>query len=209
MPPPSLHLYTYADPPNPKHVDQILDVLRHDGVIAMSTGTNWAFAADPTSKKANQRIQRLKPNHSNDRPFSLMCSDIAMATTMTAIDGSAYRRLRRIWPGPFTVLLKASRQLPRVLKTKRAIVGVRIPDDPFALHLIERFGGPLVVSTVPKNPDGTYLTMGYEVQELFGHALDLVVDLGEPLPATETTVLDLTSGEVEVVRQGVGDISLL
>jgi tRNA A37 threonylcarbamoyladenosine synthetase subunit TsaC/SUA5/YrdC len=106
------------------------------------------------------------------------------------------------------VLLKASRDLPRVLKTKRAIVGVRIPDDPFALHLVERFGGCLMVSTVPKGPQGEPFTMGYEVHEAHGHALDYVVDLGEPLPGTESTVLDLTEGECEVVRLGAGDPSL-
>lgn len=200
------HLYTYIDPPNHKHLEQIVDVLRHNGVIVMSTGTNWAFAADPTSKKAHERIRALKPDHPVDRPFALLCDSISMATTMTLIDGGAYRQLHRLWPGAYTVLLGASKKLPRVLKTKRAVVGVRIPDDPLALLIVEAFGGPLMVSTVPGRPDGGHLTMGYEVAEMFGHAVDLVVDLGEELAGTETTVLDMTSGELVLVRQGAGPI---
>ncbi len=205
----SEHLYTYIDPPNERHLQQIADVLRHDGVIAMGTGTNWAFAADPTSKKANQRIRQLKPDHPKDRPFALLCGDISMATTMTAIDGAAYRMLRRIWPGPFTVLLKASQDLPRLLKTKRKVVGVRVPDDALAQAIIAQFGGPLVVTTVPRRDDGTHRTMGYEIYEAFGNALDLVVDLGEELPGTETTVVDLSGDDLMIVREGAGDLSRL
>jgi len=203
------HLYTYDDPPNERHLDQIVDVLRGDGVIAVPTGTNWAFAASATSKKAEKRLRRLKPEHPADRPFALLCSDIAMAATMTWVDGRAYRRLKRLWPGPYTVLLKANHDLPRVLKTKRAIVGVRIPEEPLLRIIVERFGGPLMVSTVPEGPDARPYKMGYEVHEAVGHGVDLVVDLGQELPGTETTVLSLVDGELEVLRVGVGPVDAL
>lgn len=203
------HLYTYSDPPNIRHLDQIVELLRSHGVVALPTGTNWAFAADPTSKKGDQIIRRLKPEHPSDRPFALLCSSISMASSMTVIDARAYRLLTRIWPGPFTVLLKANHDLPRLLKTKRAMVGVRIPDEPLTLAIVEHFGGPLMVTTVPDGPDGTHPKMGYEVFELFGHAVDLVVDPGDELPGTETTVISLVEEEVEIVREGAGDVGLL
>jgi tRNA threonylcarbamoyl adenosine modification protein (Sua5/YciO/YrdC/YwlC family) len=202
----SEHLYTYADPPNERHLTQIVDALQDDGVVALGTGTNWAFVGSPLSKKAEKRIRLLKPDHPKDRPFALLCSDIAMATSMTYIDGSAYRLLKRIWPGPYTVLLKSNHDLPRLLKTKRAVVGVRIPSDALTRLIIEKFGGPLMASTVPDGPQGP-LTMGFEVQERFGHGIDIVVDVGDPLPGTETTVLSWTDGELEVVREGAGDVS--
>ena len=203
------HLYTYIDPPNLRHLDQIVEVLRRNGVIAVPTGTNWAFCADPTSKKAGVRIRQLKPGHPREQPFSLLCRDISMATAMTTIDGSAFRMLNRMWPGAFTVLLKSNRALPRLLKTKREVVGVRIPDDPLTLAIVEHFGGPLMVSTVPRDPNGQHLRMGFEVHEAHGHGLDLVVDLGDELPGTQTTVVDLTSGAPEVIREGAGDLDLL
>ncbi|MCB9677745.1 MAG: L-threonylcarbamoyladenylate synthase [Alphaproteobacteria bacterium] len=203
----SEHLYTYIDPPNPKHIERVLDVLRHDGVIAMSAGPNWVFAADPASKRALQRIRALKPDHPDDRPFSLIARDVAMAATMATVDGSTYKLLKRIWPGSFTVLLKSGRDLPRILATKRKVVGVRVPDDALAMLLVERWGGPLLISTVPRSDDGQHRTLGYEVYEAYGNALDLVVDLGEPLEGTETTVLDVSDGELVVIREGAGDLS--
>ncbi|TVQ89987.1 MAG: threonylcarbamoyl-AMP synthase [Deltaproteobacteria bacterium] len=200
------HLYTWQDPPNERHLDQTVDLLRRDGVIALSTGTSWAFAVDPSSKRANQRLSRLKPHRDADRPYALLCSSISMASGMASIDGGAYRLLNRLWPGPYTVLLPAGPELPRVLKTKRKVVGVRVPDTALATLVVDRFGGPIVVTTVPRGPDDQLPTMGYEIVEIFGHALDLVLDLGEPVPGTETTVLDLTGDAPQVVRHGVGPL---
>lgn len=205
----SEHLYTYIDPPNPRHLDQIADVLRSDGVIAIPTGTSWAIAADPTSKKAHQRISRLKPDRPKDRPFALLCSDISMATRMTVIDGSAYRVLRRMWPGAYTVLLRSNHDLPRLLKTKRAVVGVRVPDDALAIAIVEHYAGPLMVTTVPRPDEGPAYTLGYEVFEAIGAGLDLVVDLGEPVDGTETSVIDMSQGGIEIIREAAGDVSLL
>lgn len=202
----SEHLYTYVDPPRVRDLDRIVDVLRGHGVIALPTGTSWAFAAEPSSRRAIQRIERLKPDRPKDQPYSLLCSSMSMATRMAIIDGQAYRLLRRMWPGPYTVLLSSGPDLPRLLKTKRAVVGVRVPVDPLAIALIEHFGQPLVVSTVPRDGDGRHRTLGYEVFEAYGHGLDLVVDLGEPVQGTDTTVLDLSEGVMEVIREGAGPV---
>lgn len=205
----SEHLYTHIEPTDPRHLAAVVDVLRDHGVVAVGTGTNWAFVADPTSRQANEQIRRLKPTHPREQPFSLLCASIAMATEMAMVDATAYRVLRRAWPGPFTVLLPANRALPRLLKTKRQVVGCRVPDAPLTLAILEEFGGPLMATTVPSKADGTPMTMGFEVFEAFGHGLDLVVDLGEPLPGTESTVVDMASGAIEVLRLGAGDPELL
>lgn len=205
----SEHLYTYIDPPNRKHLDQIAEVLRLDGVIALPTGTSWALAADPASKHALQRIERLKPDRPKDQPYALLCSDMSMAAQMAVIDGQAYRLLRRLWPGPYTVLLPAGLELPRLLHTRRSVVGVRVPDDPLAMAIVEHYGQPLLVSTVPRTPEGQHLIHGYEVFEAHERGLDLLVDLGEPVEGAETTVLDLSGGAVEVLREGAGDVSRL
>jgi len=204
----SEHLYTYIDPPNPRHIEQIVDVLQSNGVIAVPAGTNWVFAADPKSKKALARFQRMKPDRPADRPFALMCTDISMANGMAEVDSTVYKTLRRIWPGAYTVLLRSGRELPKLLATKRKNVGVRVPDDPLALLVVEAFGGPLLITTVPRHENGEHRTLGYEVAEAFGNDIDLVVDLGEPLSGAETTVLDLTEGDVVIVREGAGDTSM-
>lgn len=205
----SEHLYTYIDPPNSRHLDQIVQLLRKNGVIAIPTGTSWAFCVDPASKKARTRMVRLKPGHGSDTRFSMICRDISMATTITIIDGQAFRMLNRLWPGPYTILLPSQHALHRQLRTKRAVVGVRIPVAPLAMAILDAFGGPLLVSSVPKDEDGALPTMGYEVHERFGRDIDMVVDLGDQLPGDPTTVIDCTMGEPEIIRLGAGDVSRL
>lgn len=203
------HLYTYDNPPNKRHLQQIGEVLQRNGVIAISTGTSWAFCVDPASKKAITRLTQLKPGHPTNVPFSLLCRDISMATQVTVIDGGAFRVLNRVWPGPFTVLLASHQKLPRLLRTKRSVVGVRIPDEPLAMAIVDQFGGPLLVSSVPRTAAGSLPTMGYEVYEAFGNRIDLVVDLGAELPGVETTVIDMVHGTPEVIREGAGDLGLI
>ena len=132
-----------------------------------------------------------------------------MATEMANVDGFAFKILNRIVPGHFTVLLKSSRTLPKILKNKREVVGVRIPDEAIALAVVEQFGRPLVATSIPADATGQVLSMGYQIADSFGHGLALVVDLGEEIDSRETTILDLTQGDIEVVRQGAGDLSLL
>jgi tRNA threonylcarbamoyl adenosine modification protein (Sua5/YciO/YrdC/YwlC family) len=203
------HLYTHIDPPNQRHLDQICGLLDRDGVIAMPAGTSWAFCCDAASKKGVRRLMGLKPARDEKKPMSLICSSISMATEMASVDGHAFKTLNRIVPGHFTVLLKSSRTLPKILKNKREVVGLRVPDEPIAQVVIEQFGRPLVATSVPPDKDGRLLTMGYQIVEAFGDRLDLVVDVGNELEGLATTILDLTQGDVQVIREGAGDLSLL
>jgi tRNA threonylcarbamoyl adenosine modification protein (Sua5/YciO/YrdC/YwlC family) len=205
----SEHLYTHDDPPNQRHLDQICATLDRNGVIAMPAGISWMFCCDAGSKKAVQRMLMLKPGRDEKKPLSLVCSSISMATEMANIDGLAFKVLNRIVPGPFTVLLPSSRTLPKILKNKREVVGLRVPDEPITLAVIEQFGRPLVATSVPPDADGQMLSMGYQLADAHGNNLDLIVDLGEELPALVTTILDLTHGEIDVIREGAGDLSLL
>lgn len=209
----SVHLYTYDDPPSERDLERTLRILGDDGIIAYPTDLNWAFGCDATSSKALDRIHLLKPTHPKDVPFSLIVSSIAMAADYVNIDSNSYRLLRKAWPGPFTVLLTATRTFPRQLKDKRRVVGIRIPSSPLLLAVVERLGRPLATTSVPFLPGGAKgddgeprpPRFGYEVMEGFGHGLDLVLDLGQELPGLESTIIDLTSGAPELIRRGAGD----
>jgi tRNA A37 threonylcarbamoyladenosine synthetase subunit TsaC/SUA5/YrdC len=122
--------------------------------------------------------------------------------------------LKKAWPGPYTVLLTAARNFPRQLKDKRRVVGIRIPDSPLVLALVEKLGRPLATTSVPcqqvaagEETDGLepLPRMGYEVMEAYGHGLDLLLDLGSELPGVETTIIDYTTGVPELIRKGAGD----
>jgi len=204
------HLYTFIDPPNEKHLAEACALLAAGGVLAYPTDLNWAIGCDAANVKALDRIRRLKPSHPKDQPFSLLCDDIAMASTIGTIDQPAYRMLRRIFPGPYTVLLPRHRSLPRQIKDKRRIVGIRIPEAPLIRALIARYGHPIATTSVPSVPVPQPVgeeapKFGYQVAEHFGHGLDLILDLGDEMPGTESTIIDMSEGEPQIIRVGAGD----
>ena len=205
----SEHLYTYINPPNEKDLKRICHLLENDGLIALPMDTNWAFCWDPTSKKAIQKLGKIKPNNQEHNPFSIICGDLSMAATMVQIGNSEYRLLKRILPGPFTAILKSQPSLPKRLHDKRQTVGIRIPNEQITRDLIQYWDKPLAATSIPLDADNQIIQMGYQVFELFGHGIDMVVDIGEELPGGETTVVDLTTEEIEILRIGVGDIALL
>jgi tRNA threonylcarbamoyl adenosine modification protein (Sua5/YciO/YrdC/YwlC family) len=201
------HLYTWVNPVRESHIEKICDVLSNDGVIALPLDVAWAFICDAASAKALDRIHRLKPEHPKTRPFSLICSSVSMASRVCSIDDQVYRWLKKSLPGPYTVLLERHASLPRQIKDKRREVGLRIPDDPLVQAIVEKLGHPLAASTVPpaQGVDGNgHPSFGSEVMDLWGHALEMVVDLGQESPRQETTIIDLTSGQPQLVRLGSG-----
>ena len=210
----ALHLFTYDDPPAERDLVRTIQVLQDDGVIAYPTDLNWAMGCDATSVKALDRLQLLKPHHKKHLPFSLIVSSIAMASDYVNIEGSAYRLLRKAWPGPYTVILPAAKNLPRIFREKRDKIGIRIPESPLLLAVVERLGRPLISTSIPRlpptgedfePPEGRTPRFGYEVEEVCGHALDLILDLGQELSGQESTIVDLTGPYPETLRVGAGD----
>ena len=132
-----------------------------------------------------------------------------MASDVGTIDNTAYRFIKKAWPGAYTLLLPSTRSLPKQIKDKRRVVGVRVPDSRLLQALITALGRPLATTSVPSIPPndeaGFPPKFGYEVMEVYGHALDLVLDLGAELPGLESTVVDFTEATPQVVREGVGD----
>lgn len=199
------HLYTFINPTSERDLSRACRVLESDGVLAYPMDLNWALGCDARSVKALDRIRRLKPSHPKDRPFSLICSDIAMAAEVVNIDNAQYRVLKKVWPGPYTVILKRQRTLARQIKDKRPVVGVRIPESPLIRDLVSRLGRPMATTSLPALQDGQGAKLGYQVMEEFGHGIDLLLDLGEELLGLESTVIDFADGEAILVRLGVGD----
>lgn len=209
------HVYTYVKPVREQDIVATCELLRNDGVIAYPSDVNWAFACDGSSPKALERIRLLKPYHPKDQPFSLLCASISMASSVSNVDDFAYSHMRRCCPGPFTFLLDRSKNFPRLMKDKRRTVGIRIPDSPLIQAVIELFGKPIATTGVPpcieegEDRQKQLPRFGYQVHEVFGHAVDLTLDLGEESPAGESTIVSLVDGMIEVVREGMGALSCL
>lgn len=197
------HFYTHIDPVNEKHIALAAETLAKGGVIAYPSDVNWAVGCDPSQTKALKRILQLKPEHPKKQPFSLLCQDLSMVSQVASLSSSAYRDLKKILPGPYTALLKSNATFLRKIKDKRQVVGVRVPQSPLLLSLIEYYDKPIATSSLGVEEG---LSFGYQIEERFGHGIDLILDLGEEVIPLETTILDLTGDELVVVREGVGSI---
>lgn len=204
------HIYTFDDPPSERDLRKVIHVLHNDGVIAYPTDINWAFGCNALNVKAIDKMRYIKPLRSKFQPFSLLCSSISMASEYVIIDDFAYRILKKIWPGPYTIILPASKKLARQVHDKRKIIGVRIPDSSLLLGLIEKFQKPLLNTSVPPMPDGTSVKFGVEIFKLYinNKYLDLILDLGKEISGLESTVVDFSSGFPSVIRKGAGNVDI-
>ncbi|MGD8317563.1 MAG: L-threonylcarbamoyladenylate synthase [Myxococcales bacterium] len=190
--------------PQPRRVHQAVEVLRRGGVIVYPTGTVYGLGCDIHQKKAVERIyqiRRLKKDH----PLSFMCPDLSKIARYAHVDDFAYRIMRRLVPGPYTFVLRATRDVPKLLLRKQKTVGIRVPDDKVALALLQELGSPIVSTSATF--DGQVLNDPDELYARFRN-VDAFVDSGwggiEP-----STVIDLTGDEAVVLREGAGPVDLV
>jgi tRNA threonylcarbamoyl adenosine modification protein (Sua5/YciO/YrdC/YwlC family) len=178
------------------------------GIIAYPTDSSYAFGWAMGNKAAQERIRRLKDLDKHHH-FTIVCRDLSEISTYARVDNQAYRLLRALTPGPFTFILQATRQVPnRLQHPKRKTIGLRIPDHPIALALLEELPEPLMSTTLQLPRQDLPMNQAWEIEERLGHELAAIVD-GGPCALASTTVVDLTGRAPVVTRQGVGDVSHL
>ncbi|HET6330332.1 MAG TPA: L-threonylcarbamoyladenylate synthase [Holophagaceae bacterium] len=198
-------LQLHPDDPQERHLARIMELLQKDGVIAYPTDTLYGLGCLASRKRAVARIAELK-GRDGKKPMSLLCGDMAMLTRMTRhLDQPTFRILRHCLPGPYTFLLAASKEVPNWLESKgkaHPVVGLRIPDQTFCRELVKRLGEPIVTTSCNRSGEPPLQT-AWEIEEELGHALDLVVDCGQP-SGQPSTIVDLTGDEPFLVREGAG-----
>lgn len=191
----------HPDTPQQRHLERVAELLRRDGIIAYPTDTLYGLGCLISRKKAVDRIHALKRRDPR-KPMSFLCADFEMLCRYARhLDTPIFRLLKQILPGPYTVLLPASREVPRYLQNKQT-VGLRIPDHPFCRELTRLLDEPIITSSASLEGEDA-IGSAWEIEEELGHALDLVIDCGEP-GGTHSTVLDLTGEEPLLVREGAG-----
>ena len=158
------------------------------------------------NKKAMERIHRIKKVSSN-KPLSFILPDLKDISKYAILDDYAFKIIRRVTPGAYTFILKATKQVPKLMLYKRTTVGIRIPDAPIALKLVESLGYPLLSTSVPLD-ENSYHTDPLKIAENYENDIDLILDAGK-LFNNPSTVVDLTGNYPEVIRQGSGDIKAL
>ena len=194
-------LTLHPESPQLRHLERISELLQRDGVIAYPTDTLFGLGCLVSRKKAVDRIQHIS-GRDPKKPMSILCADMEMLCRYTRHLGTpTFRILKQILPGPYTVLLPASREVPRYLQNKQ-VVGLRIPDCRFCKELVSLLGEP-IITTSATLPDQPVLNTAWELEEDLGHALDLVVDCGQPM-GIPSTIVDLCGEEPLLVREGAG-----
>jgi tRNA threonylcarbamoyl adenosine modification protein (Sua5/YciO/YrdC/YwlC family) len=192
--------------PQPRLIAQVVDVLKKGGVICYPTDTMYGLGCDIFNQKAVKRIYQIK-NRPKHQPFSFMCSDLKNISEYSHVGNTAYRLMRKCLPGPYTFVLPGTKLVPKIMLTKQKTVGIRVPDHPISLALIEMVGNPILNTSALLNRDQAPPVDGFDVNDIFCNQVDLIID-GGPIVPSPSTVVSLVDDKPEILRAGKGDISL-
>jgi tRNA threonylcarbamoyl adenosine modification protein (Sua5/YciO/YrdC/YwlC family) len=170
------------------------------------TDTIYGVGCDLFNQDAIRKIHRLK-KIDGKKPLSFICSDLKDISRYAFVSNYAYKMMKRLLPGPYTFILKATKLVPKIAMTKQQTVGIRIPDNRICLAIVRELGNPIISTSVNKPDEGGLYNDPSEIEERFGKQLDLVID-GGVIVAEHSSIVDLTDATPRVVRKGKGDVSL-
>jgi tRNA threonylcarbamoyl adenosine modification protein (Sua5/YciO/YrdC/YwlC family) len=200
--------YFKVHPVNPqlRLLNRAAEVVRSGGIVVYPTDSSYAFGWNMGDKAALDRVRHLR-GIERDHDFTLACRDLSDIATYARVENWAYRLLKALTPGPYTFVLRATQKLPKRLQDpKRRSIGIRVPNHTIAQGLLTALGEPLMSSTLLLPSDSFPLTDPEEIRDRLERRVDLIID-GGSCGLDPTSVLDLSSGKVVVVRKGKGDVS--
>jgi tRNA threonylcarbamoyl adenosine modification protein (Sua5/YciO/YrdC/YwlC family) len=197
--------YFEIHPENPqlRLIHRAVEIIRKGGVIVYPTDSSYALACHLGDKQALDKIRRIR-QVDDKHNFTLVCKDLTQVATFTKIGNDAYRLIKSLTPGPFTFILDATREVPRkLLHPKKKTIGIRIPSHPVAQLLLEELGEALFSSTLILPGEREAMKDPFDIRAKLEHELDLVIDAGI-IESEETTMIEISSLGIEIVRQGKG-----
>ena len=191
--------------PNPHAISKIVDCLRSGGVIVYPTDTVYAFGCDIYNQKALERVCLIKGIKMSKANFSFICSSLSHISDYSRnVSTPVYKLMRKSLPGPYTFILQATSTVPKLFKSKKKTVGIRVPNNPIALAIIKELGNPILSSSIHKDEDSiTYPTDPHIIYERYKSVTDITIDGGYGRNE-ESTVVDCTKEQPEVIREGLG-----
>ncbi|MFB6317033.1 L-threonylcarbamoyladenylate synthase [Saccharicrinis sp. FJH54] len=199
-------LKLYEKDTNPKQVEEVVEILRNNGVIIIPTDTIYAFCCSLNNPRGIDKIHQLKQKNSYN--LSLLCSDLSQLSQFTKpISNPVFKLMRNNLPGPFTFILEANNNVPKLFRSKKKSIGIRVPDNNIVKEITALLGVPLVGTSIHSDDAVLeYITDPELIHEKYGNMVDMVIDggFGSNIPST---VIDCTLAEPEVVREGAGEIA--
>jgi len=199
----SQFFYIHPENPQPRLINQAVEIIRKGGVIIYPTDSGYALGCMIGDKHAMDRIvaiRKLPEGHN----FTLVCSDLSELSTYAMVDNQAYRLMKNNVPNPYTFILPATKDVPRRLQTKRKTIGIRVPDNAIALALIAALGEPLLSCSLMLPGKEMTQSDPEEIRAILERQVDLIIH-GGYLGVEPTTVIDLTGDSPEILREGSGD----
>lgn len=190
---------------NSKTIVEIVQVLRNGGLAIIPTDSIYAIVGDLLHRDVMEKICRLlekKPSHAN---LSILCKDLSSLSEYTSpISNPTYKIMNRLLPGPFTFILKASNNVPKIFRQNKKTIGIRVPNNEICQAIISELGNPLICSSIHSEDEiQEYLTEPQEIFEVWQNKVAYIVD-GEAGHNVGTTVIDASEGELELIREGLG-----
>lgn len=201
----------HPDNPNERNMRKVVELLKNDGVIIYPTDTVYALGCDIMSKKGVEQIARIRKLDPKKAQFSFICDSISQVATYAAhIDNEVFRLMKQYLPGPYTFILKAGSQVPKLVQGRRAQIGVRIPANNIPIQLVQQLGRPILTASLKTDGDDDmleYLTDPWDIDTYFDKLVDAIID-GGPGSNEPSTVIDCTVTPPELIRQGAGIVNL-
>lgn len=196
-----IRLHTNPINPQMRNISQAVEILNQGGLIIYPTDTVYGLGCDLYNKKAIERIYQIKGFKKKSR-LSFICPDLKNIAIYAHVSTPAYKIMRYLLPGPYTFILEATRNVPKILLEKRKTVGIRVPDHPVCHSLLEEFGHP-IISTSATLPEQMYMNDPDEIVALFNSRVDLFID-SDFCGLEPSTIIDLTVEKPVIIRQGKG-----
>ncbi|MCP8689739.1 L-threonylcarbamoyladenylate synthase [Marinobacterium sedimentorum] len=198
----------HQENPQKRLVQQAAEIIRQGGVVVYPTDCAYALGCHLGDKSAMERIQRIR-KLDDKHNFTLVCQDLSEISTYAKMDNQCYRLIKAHTPGAYTFILNATSEVPRrLMHPKRRTIGIRIPNNPIALALMEALGEPIMSTSLILPGDAEPLADPYDIRDLLQNSVDLVID-GGYCGVEATTVVNLVEGVPEIIRQGAGPIDTL
>jgi len=194
----------HPENPQARLIKQAVDIIKRGGLVVYPTDSSYALGCQMGDKSAVERIRRLR-QLDDKHNFTLMCCDLSQLGLFAKVDTAAFRELKAHTPGPYTFILNATREVPRlVLHPKRRTIGLRVPRHPVAQALLQELGEPLMSVSLIMPGETLPMSDPQEMREILEHQVDLIIDAGHG-GVSASTVVNLSEGEPQVVRVGCGD----
>lgn len=201
---PAEFLKIHPQNPEPRKIQQVIRCLQDGGLVIYPTDTVYALGCDIHNARAVERIARIKGIKPQKNDFSFICHDLSHIADYAKVSNSAFKVMKRILPGPFTFILSADSRVPKVLANRKT-VGIRIPNHPIPLQIVHELGNPIITTSIKDDDDFMEYPTDPEIMfERFQHQVDIVIDGGFG-GLIASTIIDATTDDFEVIREGAGE----